>query len=201
MMLRGFVCCNGGLDRALLTNANSHGSPGACALPLRSRAPRRRVALNPKNQSRSLWPISRAEDRRKRVASNPRSGRDLVALHARAPKHPALAHRATASETTAARQDSSRAPAKTLVADVWARANVLAFSCEAARVISQCSQNVVRLRLLQRRVRLQDTGIARFPCRGWRPAYRDPWDRCGTPRETYRAPSDIRPGREAQSQD
>jgi hypothetical protein len=35
--------------------------------------------------------------------------------------------------------------------------NVLAFSCEAARVISQCSQDMARLRLLQRRVREQQT--------------------------------------------
>jgi hypothetical protein len=45
----------------------------------------------------------------------------------------------------------------------WARrtqclANVLAFSCEAARVISQCSQDMARLRQLQPRVRWQATG-------------------------------------------
>ena len=33
--------------------------------------------------------------------------------------------------------------------------NVLAFSCEAANAMIQCSQNRARLRLLQRRVRRQ----------------------------------------------
>jgi len=44
------------------------------------------------------------------------------------------------------------------VAQYLLRANVLAFSCEAAREMDQCTQNVVRLRLLQRPVSLQWSG-------------------------------------------
>ena len=38
----------------------------------------------------------------------------------------------------------------------FVRPNVLAFSCEAARAILECSQNIARLRQLQRPVRRQN---------------------------------------------
>ena len=50
-------------------------------------------------------------------------------------------------------EDLGAHPQKNSFADVWARANVLAFSCEAANAMVECSQNVARLRPLQRRVR------------------------------------------------
>ena len=133
-MLRGFVCCNGLLDRDLVTNANGRGIPGASLLPLRSGASRRRVASNQKNQSRSRCPPRRPEGRRRRVAYNLTTRSRSRWLVTRAmgafqytrpsrtePQHIELMPRFEALGAH---------PQKSSFADVWARANVLAFSCE-----------------------------------------------------------------------
>jgi hypothetical protein len=51
MMVGAFVGCNGVLDRPPLTTSNDRENPGCFDLSLRSGAPRRRVEINPKNQS------------------------------------------------------------------------------------------------------------------------------------------------------
>ena len=110
-VLRGFVCCNGLLDRAVHTNRNAYRNPGCLRLPLRSRASRRRVALIWMHQSRSRCPTRRAEDGRRRVASRAHIYDDaFVAIQTSTPAPPVLAHPARAIEPIPPRRTPRQHP-------------------------------------------------------------------------------------------
>ena len=76
-----------------------HGHPGASRLPTRSSASRKRVALNPKNQSRSRCPtFARGGPAQARgEPTSPHFGSSLL-NHVCASAHPALAQRARSTE-------------------------------------------------------------------------------------------------------
>jgi hypothetical protein len=140
-MQRGFVCCNGVLDRALSTNPNCRGNPGvlrsATSLPRTAQArghqPDKSIVI-PVNQRCS------AEDRRRRVAINLRNGRDLFAKTVRACRCTMPPRTEPPRIELVPRFEAPRAHSqKTSFVDARARANVLAFSCEAANAMVECS--------------------------------------------------------------
>ena len=81
--------------------------------------------------------------------------RDLIAHQACTPAHPACAHRARSIEPIRHIALAANTLKHSSFQQSSARPNVLAFSCEAANAMIECSQNRARLRLLQRRVRPQ----------------------------------------------
>jgi hypothetical protein len=122
----------------------------------RIRLPRRRVTINPINQSRSHCPaLSRQRLSTSACHAKLSLANYFTAWSRAAPRTRSL--RAEPMRAEAILPQGSRSPRRSsphdLIRDARARHNDLAFSCEAANAMNECPQDAARLRLLQRRVR------------------------------------------------